>query len=104
MEVHGIHSTCELKGFVVVVEVILEFRRQKDCCQDHLVYVKIVQTEFRHLHVVTVYVDDCDHEALGGKLCVLVQSPKEVLEADAWNGRRVEDGFARPPFLINEIV
>lgn len=101
MEVHGVDSTCELEGLVVVIEVILEFGRQQYSCEDHLVDVEVVQTEVRHLHVVTVDVDNCDHQALGGKLGVLVQSPQEVLKADAWNGRRVEDGFARSPLLID---
>lgn len=72
VQVHRVYSSCELKGLVVVVEVVLKLGRQKHCRQYHLVHVQVIQTKLRHFHVVSVDVYDRHHQAFGRKLGILV--------------------------------
>ena len=65
--------------------------------------VELVETEFRHFHVISVDVDYRDDKTLGGKLCIFVQTLQEVMKRDAGQGRRVEDGVTGRAFLFDEV-
>ncbi len=64
MQMGHIDSSREFEGLVVVVEVILEFSGEQDCCEHGFVDIEIIETEVFHGHVVAVYEDDGDDEAL----------------------------------------
>lgn len=61
MKMEGINSSCELKRFVIVIEVILVLGSEKDSGEDHFVDVKIVQAEVRHPHIIAVDIDYRDY-------------------------------------------
>ena len=58
----SVDPSCELESLIVVVEIILKLGRQQEGGQNHLVYVKIAETEVWLLHVVSVDVDDGDNQ------------------------------------------
>jgi len=60
-----IDSSGELKGLVVIVEVILEFGGEEDCGEEGLVDIFGIEAEVLNGQVVAVDVDDGDDEALG---------------------------------------
>lgn len=82
MQMQRIDSSCELKGLVIVVKVILELGGEEYGSEYHLVGVEAIEAELGLPHVVAIDVDDRDDEALGRELGVLVQPAQEVVELD----------------------
>jgi hypothetical protein len=82
VEVVSVDPSCELESLIVVVEIILKLGRQQEGGQNHLVYVKIAETEVWLLHVVSVDVDDGDNQTFRRKLGVLVEPSQEIFQCD----------------------
>ena len=79
MQMGSVDSSRELKGFVVVVKIILELRREKYSCEYHFMDIEIVESELAHFHVVAVNINDGNDEALCWKLSVFLQPFEEVM-------------------------
>ena len=61
----SVYPSCELERLIIIVEIVLELCCEQDCSQNHLVCIEIIESELTHLHVVAVYIDDGDDQALG---------------------------------------